>query len=64
MLLSKAFIGQKAELFARKIVALLSRTAPRDLYDIHNMIKQDVFSDPDIRARIQSHPMVEWKMSR
>ena len=54
----------KAELFASKIVALLSRTAPRDLYDIHNMIKQSVFSDPDIRARIQSHPMVEWKMSR
>lgn len=148
----------KAELFASKIVALLSRTAPRDLYDIHNMIRQSVFpddekellkkcvvfyralndnaadtfdlsvidalkpyeiktmllpvihrkefvdlpqmkqtvkgylsdlltlndeeqeflrdfankryspeklfSDPDIRARIQSHPMVEWKMSR
>lgn len=34
----------KAELFASKIVALLSRTAPRDLYDIHNMIKQSVFS--------------------
>lgn len=35
---------EKAELFAGKIVALLSRTAPRDLYDIHNMIKQPVFS--------------------
>lgn len=34
----------KTELFASKIVALLSRTAPRDLYDIHNMIKQGVFS--------------------
>lgn len=33
----------KIELFASKIVALLSRTAPRDLYDIHNMIKQGVF---------------------
>ena len=37
----------KAELFASKIVALLSRTAPRDLYDIHNMIKQGVFSDEE-----------------
>ena len=34
----------KAELFASKIVALLTRTAPRDLYDIHNMIKQGVFA--------------------
>lgn len=33
----------KIELFASKIVALLSRTAPRDLYDIHNMIRQNVF---------------------
>lgn len=33
----------KTELFASKIVALLSRTAPRDLYDIHNMIRQNVF---------------------
>ena len=37
----------KAELFASKIVALLSRTAPRDLYDIHNMIRQSVFSDEE-----------------
>lgn len=37
----------KAELFASKIVALLSRTAPRDLYDIHNMIKQSVFFDDE-----------------
>ena len=37
----------KIELFASKIVALLSRTAPRDLYDIHNMIKQGVFSDEE-----------------
>ena len=27
------------EIFGSKIVALLSRTAPRDLYDIHNMLK-------------------------
>ena len=25
---------------------------------------EKLFYDPDIRARIQSHPMVEWKMSR
>ena len=37
----------KTELFASKIVALLSRTAPRDLYDIHNMIRQNVFSDKE-----------------
>ena len=37
----------KVELFASKIVALLSRTAPRDLYDIHNMIRQNVFSDKE-----------------
>lgn len=34
----------KTELFASKIVALLTRTAPRDLYDIHNMIKHAVFA--------------------
>lgn len=27
------------EIFGSKIVALLNRTAPRDLYDIHNMLK-------------------------
>ena len=37
----------KTELFASKIVALLSRTAPRDLYDIHNMIRQSVFFDEE-----------------
>lgn len=37
----------KTELFASKIVALLSRTAPRDLYDIHNMIRQNVFPDEE-----------------
>ena len=33
------------ELFAAKINALLSRAAVRDLYDVHNMIKSDLFSD-------------------
>lgn len=31
------------EIFASKIVALLNRTAPRDLYDIHNMLTRDLF---------------------
>lgn len=31
------------EIFASKTVALLTRTAPRDLYDIHNMVKYGLF---------------------
>jgi len=31
------------EIFASKIVALLNRTAPRDLYDIHNLVKYGLF---------------------
>lgn len=30
------------EIFASKTVALLTRTAPRDLYDMHNMVKLSV----------------------
>lgn len=30
------------ELFGSKIKALIERTAPRDLYDIHNMLKYDI----------------------
>lgn len=33
------------ELFAAKINALLSRATVRDLYDVHKMIKSDLFSD-------------------
>ena len=33
------------ELFAAKINALLDRAAPRDLYDVHNMIKFKLFKD-------------------
>lgn len=33
------------EIFASKIVALLNRAAPRDLYDISNMIKYGIFDD-------------------
>jgi len=33
------------EIFSSKTVALLSRTAPRDLYDLHNMIKYGVVGE-------------------
>jgi len=33
------------EIFASKTVALLTRTAPRDLYDIHNMIRYGIIED-------------------
>lgn len=33
------------EIFAAKTVALLSRTAPRDLYDMYNMVQRDLFND-------------------
>ena len=36
------------EIFAAKIVALLSRTAPRDLYDIANLQKYDLFSEDEL----------------
>lgn len=36
------------EIFAAKIVALLSRTAPRDLYDIANLQKYDFFSADEL----------------
>lgn len=36
------------EIFAAKIVALLSRTAPRDLYDIANLQKYDLFSSDEL----------------
>lgn len=35
------------EIFAGKIVALLNRTAPRDLYDIHNLVNQDALDKSD-----------------
>jgi predicted nucleotidyltransferase component of viral defense system len=36
------------ELFGSKIKALIERTAPRDLYDIHNMLKYRVISPRDM----------------
>lgn len=35
------------EIFASKIVALLSRTAPRDLYDMYNMVKYKLFNEDE-----------------
>ncbi len=35
------------EIFASKTVALLTRTAPRDLYDMHNMIKHGLFDESE-----------------
>jgi hypothetical protein len=37
----------KVELFGSKIKALIERTAARDLYDVYNMLKQDVISESD-----------------
>jgi hypothetical protein len=36
------------EIFASKIVALSDRAAPRDLYDLNNMIYFGLFDEPDI----------------
>lgn len=35
------------EIFALKTVALLTRTAPRDLYDIYNMVKFGLFDESE-----------------
>lgn len=35
------------EIFASKTVALLTRTAPRDLYDMHNMVKCGLFDESE-----------------
>lgn len=35
------------EIFASKIVALLTRAAPRDLYDMHNMVKYGLFDESE-----------------
>lgn len=36
------------EIFASKIVALSSRAAARDLYDLNNLLAANLFSEPDI----------------
>lgn len=35
------------EIFASKTVALLTRTAPRDLYDMYNMVKYRLFDEEE-----------------
>lgn len=35
------------EIFVSKTVALLTRTAPRDLYDIHNMVRYGLFDESE-----------------
>lgn len=35
------------EIFASKIVALMNRTAPRDLYDLHNMLHFGLFDESE-----------------
>ncbi len=35
------------EIFASKTVALLTRTTPRDLYDMHNMVKYGLFDESE-----------------
>lgn len=40
---TKVFMLNHTEIFASKIVALLSRTAARDLYDINNMLHYGLF---------------------
>lgn len=35
------------EIFAAKTVALLNRTAPRDLYDMHNMVRFGLFDESE-----------------
>lgn len=35
------------EIFGSKIVALINRTAPRDLYDIHNLLKFGLFDESE-----------------
>lgn len=35
------------EIFASKIVALLNRTAPRDLYDIYNLLNLELFNESE-----------------
>ena len=35
------------EIFGSKIVALMNRTAPRDLFDIHNLVKYGLFDESE-----------------
>lgn len=37
------------ELFGSKIKALIERSAPRDLYDVHRMLTMKIFDEPDYK---------------
>jgi len=41
------------EIYSSKIVALLTRAAPRDLYDIDHLVEADLFAEPDQRGLLR-----------
>ncbi len=43
----KVLCVAEAEIFASKLVALMNRSAPRDLYDIYNMVRYKAIPDED-----------------
>ncbi len=45
---TKIAILNKFELFAAKLNALLSRAMPRDLYDVNNLVNNNIFSKDDM----------------
>ena len=49
----KVLSVEGTELFGSKIKALLDRTAPRDLYDVDNMIKYGLFHGRDERNALR-----------
>ncbi|HML38586.1 MAG TPA: nucleotidyl transferase AbiEii/AbiGii toxin family protein [Bacillota bacterium] len=61
------------EIFSSKIVALLNRTAPRDIYDIYNLVKFGLFDESEeilmrkcvvyYSAIASEHPPSEFKLS-
>lgn len=62
------------EIFASKTVALLTRTAPRDLYDMHNVVKYGLFDESEeimlhkcavfYSAIGAEHPPVEFELDQ
>ena len=44
------------EIFASKIVALINRTAPRDLYDIHNLLEFGLFDESEQDTAVRLYP--------
>lgn len=39
--------GLKVGVFGTKIVALLTRTVPKDLYDVYNMVRYGLFDESE-----------------